>query len=109
MKNAYRLVAVASLALGAAFPVWAEVDVPNMTCGDFMAMDAAGQSTAADALLRWASSTENASSCGTIPSQLGCGTGDKMEKSEVSSLITTHCTGKDASANVIEQLRNADM
>lgn len=109
MKKTLRLLASASLALGVALPVWAEVDVPGMTCGDFAAMDAAGQNTAADAMVRWAASTENASACGTIPAQLGCGTGEKLETSEVRSLIATHCTGKPATANVVEELRAADM
>ncbi len=105
----YGLVAAALLALGGALPVWAEVDVPTMSCGDFAAMDAAGQRTAADALLRWAASTENASACGTIPAQLGCGTGDAMEAGEVRALIDRRCTGKPAAANVIEELRKPDM
>jgi hypothetical protein len=109
MKTAFHLIGAASLALGAAFPVWADVDILAMRCGDYAAMDAAGQNVAADALVRWATSTENASACGTISAQLGCGTGDVMSTTEVKSLIARHCTGKAADANVVQELRAADM
>jgi hypothetical protein len=91
-----------------ALPAIAEIDVPAMTCGSFAAMDTAGQNTASDALFRWAESSENSTECGSISSQLGCGTSEKMETSQVRALIANHCTGQSASANVVEELRKGD-
>ncbi len=91
-----------------ALPAIAETDVAAMTCGSFAAMDTAGQNTASDALLRWAKSSENSTECGTISSQLGCGTSNEMDKSQVRALIANHCIEKAADANVIEELRKGD-
>jgi hypothetical protein len=108
MTNKMKLILATALLAALALPATAEIDVPAMTCGSFAVMDSAGQNTASDALLRWAKASANSSECGTISSQLGCGTSDEMDKSQVRALIAKHCTGQSASANVIEELRKGD-
>ena len=109
MTNRLKTAVFAGFLTALALPAVADIDVPAMTCGAFAAMDTAGQNTASDALLRWAKSSENSSECGTISSQLGCGTSNEMNKSQVRALIAKHCTGQSASATVIEDLRKGDV
>jgi hypothetical protein len=109
MAHKFRLLAATAVAMGITSVALADVDVPNLTCGSFMAMDSVGKNTAADAVFRWASSTENASQCGSLAAQLGCGTGGELDTSEVRSMIERHCTGVPASANLVEEMRKPDM
>ena len=108
MTNRLKVALFAGFATMLALPATADIDVPAMTCGSFAAMDSAGQNTASDALFRWAASSENSSECGTISSQLGCGTSNQLKTPQIRALIAKHCTGQLTSVNVVEELRKGD-
>lgn len=66
MIRGYKSMYVVALVLSGALP--AAADVTTMSCGDFMALDAAGKKSAAGEMLAW---MDNSANSATIASLVG--------------------------------------
>jgi isopentenyl diphosphate isomerase/L-lactate dehydrogenase-like FMN-dependent dehydrogenase len=91
--------ALAALLAGGALPALAEIDAGAMTCGVYMAMDAAGRATAANALQTYAMNPANAATATAADEQL-----HGLSTVEVQSMIDAHCQGRTADTNIIKRM-----
>ena len=100
MSKTFKIAGAAAVVLGLAGPVLAQVDVANMSCGQFMAMDQVGRDAAAQDMIDWVQCTAN---CDEVGSLTGILVG--QEKKQVHQFIEARCGGQPADANVVTLLK----
>lgn len=100
----WKIVGVSALALGTAFPVLADIDVPNLTCGDFIAMPNADRNLAAQAVANWADQSGSSVEGCLISMQVK----DKSLE-EVHLWIEARCEGQPVDLKVVEFSLQASM
>jgi len=99
MMRIWKVVAVPVFALGSAFPALAEIDAPNLTCGDFIAMASEGRTEAAQAVINWANAP------GT--SLEGCQVSAQVQGrtvAQVQAWMEARCNGRAVDDKVVAEL-----
>jgi hypothetical protein len=100
MSKTFKIAGAVAVMLGLVGPVFAQVDVANMSCGQFMAMDQVGRDAAAQDMIDWVQCTAN---CDEVGSLTGILVG--QEKKQVHQFIEARCGGQPADANVVTLLK----
>lgn len=100
MSKTFKIAGAAAVLLGLAGPVLAQVDVANMSCGQFTAMDLAGRDAAAQDMIDWVQCTANCEAVGSLTGIL-----QGQEKKQVRQFIEARCGGQPADASVVTLLK----
>lgn len=100
MSKTFKIAGAAAVVLGLAGPVLAQVDVANMSCGQFTAMDLAGRDAAAQDMIDWVQCTANCEAVGSLTGIL-----QGQEKKQVRQFIEARCGGQPADASVVTLLK----
>lgn len=93
-----KTLAVSALLAGGALPVLAQTSSGDLTCGEYMGLDAAAQATAATALQDYAKNPANSATATVADEQL-----HGLSTVEVQRVIEAHCSGQTANKNIIER------
>lgn len=97
MTKFMKSIVIATFLAGGALPALAQ-SAQQMTCGDYMAMDAAGRSSAATAFQAYAMDPANSATATIADEQL-----HGLSVVEVEQMIEAHCQGQTAGTNLIER------
>lgn len=106
MRNMVKVAGVVGLLIGSALPAVADMDVPNLTCADFSALDDAGKLNASTDLLIWLEDVNNGSAAGNLVTKYAGKTGDEKwtpEKMKVE--IEGHCVDTSGSTNLVQRMQ----
>lgn len=98
MNSTLKALAMAALLAGGALPAFAQSGAGMMTCGDYMALDAAGRAKASTDLQNFAMDPANSATATVADEQL-----HGLSVVEVDQMIQAHCSGQTADKNIIER------
>ena len=98
MNVILKTLAVSALLAGGALPALAQTSSGEMTCGEYMGLDAAAQATAATALQAYAMNPANSATATIADEQL-----HGLSTIEVQQMIEAHCSGQTANKNIIQR------
>jgi hypothetical protein len=100
MSKTFKIAGAAAVVIGLVGPVFAQVDVANMSCGQFMALDQVGRDAAAQDMIDWVQCTANCDEVGSLTGIL-----QGQEKKEVHQFIEARCGGQPADSSIVTLLK----
>lgn len=103
MIRGYKAISVVALVLAGTLP--AAADVTTMSCGDFMALDAAGKNAAAGELLAWMDKSANSATIASLVGKYTDAAVDGQWKPEELVIeVEGHCGDASPTTGIIARL-----
>ena len=100
MSKTFKIAGAAAVLFGLVGPVFAQADVANMSCGQFMALDQVGRDAAAQDMIDWVQCTANCDEVGSLTGIL-----EGQDKKEVHQFIEARCGGQPADSSIVTLLK----